>query len=28
MLGAMIVRDGKPTLLNRFTDWEMLLRVK
>jgi len=26
MLGSVIIRKGKPTLLNRFTDWEMLLR--
>jgi hypothetical protein len=26
MVGAIIIRDGKPTPLNRFTDWEMLLR--
>lgn len=24
MVGALIVRDGKPTPLNKFTDWEML----
>lgn len=24
MVGAIIIRDGKPTPLNRFTDWEML----
>lgn len=28
VLGAIIIRDGKPTLLNRFTDWDMLLKVK
>lgn len=24
VLGAIIIRDGKPTPLNKFTDWEML----
>lgn len=24
MVGALIVRDGKPTVLNKFTDWKML----
>lgn len=24
VVGALIIRDGKPTALNKFTDWEML----
>jgi len=28
MNGSVLIRNGKPTLLNRFTDWDMLMRLK